>query len=75
MISLLNNWEGNITHIIGRRRHPQSQGLVEQADGTAQLMLNSMMVQFQTDNWVKLLLKCMFNFNTQVSSKINNYFL
>ncbi len=68
MVSLLNNWEGYVTHIFGGPRHPQSQGLVEQANGTVQLMLNSMMVQFQTDNWVKLLPKCMFNLNTQVSS-------
>ena len=68
MIALLNNWEGDVTHIFGRPRHPQSQGLVEQSNGTVQRMLNSMMVRFQTDNWVKLLPKCMFNLNTQIAS-------
>ncbi len=68
MISLLKSWDGNVTHVFGRPRHPQSQGLVEQANGTVQRMLNAMMTQFGTNNWVKLLPKCMFNLNTQISS-------
>lgn len=68
MISLLVNWEGDVTHIFGRPRHPESQGLVEQANGTVRNILNSMMAQFGTNNWVKLLPTVMYNLNTQVSS-------
>ncbi len=68
VIELLKSWDGNVTHIFGRPRHPQSNGLVEQANGTVQRMLNSMMAQFATTNWVKLLPKVMFNLNTQKAS-------
>ncbi len=59
MIGLIKNWDGNITHIFGRPRHPQSQKIVEQANGSVQRMLNCMMAQFLNDNWVQLLPKCM----------------
>jgi hypothetical protein len=60
--------QSDVTHIFGRPRHPQSQGLVEQSNGTIQNMLNAMMTQYCTDNWVKLLPRVMYNLNTQVAS-------
>ena len=70
MVNLLNSWDGSCRFIHGRARHPQSQGLVEQANGTMQKMIASMLVQFNTQNWVKLLPKVMFNLNTQHHSDL-----
>ncbi|CAF0823577.1 unnamed protein product [Brachionus calyciflorus] len=65
---LIESWDGNCKIIHGRPRHPQSQGLVEQGNGTLERMIASMMTQFNTNNWVKLLPIIMFNLNTQESS-------
>lgn len=54
--------------IHGRPRHPQSQGLVEQANGTLEKMIRAMCEQFRTNNWVSLLPRIQFNLNTQRSS-------
>ena len=51
-----------------RPRHPQSQGLVEQANGTMERMIACNMMQFKTNDWVSFLPKIMYNMNTQVSS-------
>ncbi|CAF0919694.1 unnamed protein product [Brachionus calyciflorus] len=37
--NLIQNWEGDCKMVHGRPRHPQSQGLVEQANGTVERML------------------------------------
>ncbi|CAF1046567.1 unnamed protein product [Brachionus calyciflorus] len=46
----------------------KSQGLVEQANRTLERLLAAMMTQLNTDDWVGLLPKIMFNLNTQQSS-------
>ena len=68
MLSLIESWDGNCKIVHGRPRHPQSQGLVEQGNGTLERMIAAMMTQFDTNNWVKLLPKIMCNLNTQESS-------
>ena len=65
---LIQSWEGNCKIIHGRPRHPQSQGLVEQANGTLERMLASMMEQENHKNWVKLLPKATWSLNSQTSS-------
>ena len=65
---LINDWEGDCKIIHGRPRHPQSQGLVEQANGTLERMLASFMVQFNDNDWEGFLPKIMYNLNTQQSS-------
>ena len=35
----LKSWSGNCSIINGRPRHPQTQGLIEQANGTVETML------------------------------------
>ena len=72
MLLLIESWDGNCKIVHCRPRHPQSQGLVEQGNGTHEKMIAAMMTQFDTNNWVKLLPKIMYNLNTQESSgKIN----
>jgi transposase InsO family protein len=68
MVSLLTSWDGSCRFVHGRPRHPQSNGLVEQANGTMERMIASMCEQFQNKNWVSFLPKIMFNLNTQHSS-------
>lgn len=57
MTILLKSWDGNCKIIHGRPRYPQSQGLVEQANGTLERILASMMVQFETNDWESFNLK------------------
>jgi transposase InsO family protein len=74
--TLIENWDGDCKIIYGRPRHPQSQGLVEQANGTTQRMLaatvsqNIIMNQINQSSkseykWPYLLPQIMFNLNTQ----------
>ena len=77
--NVLENWEGSCKVIHGRPRHPQSQGLVEQANGTMERMLSSAMAQFKTTDWENLLPRVMYNLNTQLHSgkfsQVNKNFL
>ncbi|CAF1107513.1 unnamed protein product [Brachionus calyciflorus] len=63
---LIEEWEGDCKMVHGRPRHRQSQGLVEQANGTIERMLASSMSQFQTTDWEDLLTQIMYNLNTQI---------
>ena len=45
MIAKIITWNINCKTLHGRSRHPQSQGLVEQANGTLELKLAAMMAQ------------------------------
>ena len=71
--------------IYGKARHPQSQGLIEQSNGTTQRMFASYVNQHQickgsnggivsnilmNDNWANLLPLKMYNLNTQLCSSI-----
>jgi hypothetical protein len=58
------SWDGDCKIVYGRPRHPQSQGLVEQANGTAERMLAAAMEQQKTKEWTKLLSQVMYNLNT-----------
>ena len=49
--NLLERWDGDCKVIHGRPRHPQSQGLVEQSNGTMGKMIAAMMLQFKTNDW------------------------
>jgi hypothetical protein len=71
MVNLVESWEGSCKIVHGRPRHPQSQGLVEQANGTLENMLRSMMVQFNRKDWVSFLPKIMFNLNTNKHTGTN----
>ena len=55
MVDLIKRWDGDCTLVYGRPRHPQSQGLVEQANGTVEKMVASAMEQYKTREWSKLL--------------------
>ena len=65
---MLESWDGNCKLIHGRPRHPQSQGLIEQSNGTMEKMIAAMMAQFKTSDWEALLSRVMYNINTQHSS-------
>jgi len=54
--------------VYGRPRHPQSQGLVEQANETMENMIGAAMEQYNTKEWAKLLPKIAYNLNTSKSS-------
>jgi hypothetical protein len=41
-VSEICDWEGSCKLVYGRPRHPQSQGLVEQANGTVEIMIGAM---------------------------------
>ncbi len=62
------DWDGECKIIYGRPRHPQSQGLVEQANGTIERMLMALMAQHKTKEWTKFLPLVMYNLNTSRSS-------
>ena len=55
------SWEGDFKNVYGRPRHPQSQGPVEQANGTIEVMISAMMEQEKYRNWPSLLPKIMYN--------------
>ena len=61
-------WDGVCKIVYGRPRHPQSQGLVEQANGTIEKMITAMMATHNTKDWVQLLPIIMWNLNTSRSS-------
>ena len=67
MLNLIDSWDGNCKMVHGRPRHPQSQGLVEQANGTMERMIAAMIAQFKSNDWESFLPKIMFNMNTQHS--------
>ena len=52
MANLIESWDGECTLIHGRPRHPQTQGLVEQANGTMERMIAAMITQFKSNVWV-----------------------
>ena len=62
------SWEGECKIVYGRPRHPQSQGLVEQANGTVEVMISAMMEQEKHRNWPSLLPRIMYVLNTSKSS-------
>ena len=68
MFDLVNVWDGNCKLVYGRPRNPSCQGLVEQANGTAEIKVAAMMAQIKDKNWVKLIPKLMYNLNTQKHS-------
>ena len=70
MIDLIKKWDGDCKCVYGRPRHPQSQGLIEQANGTEENMIAAMMEQGKTKEWSKLFPRIQFNLNTQTSSSL-----
>ena len=70
MRELVNDWPGECKIVHSRPRHPQTNGLVEQSNGTVKTMLSAMMIQIGLDkeaskDWPTLLPRVMFNLNTQ----------
>ncbi len=55
VVQALMEWDGECKIIDGRPRHPQSQELVEQANGTVERMLAAAIEQFKTKQWAELL--------------------
>ena len=68
MVSTICKWDGECKLVYGRPRHPQSQGLVEQANGTMEIMIGAYMEQYKTKKWIELLPLIMYNLNTSKSS-------
>jgi len=52
---IVKQWGQQTILIKGRPRHPQSNGCIEQANGTLKHMLQSMMADDNTRGWVKYL--------------------
>ena len=65
---MIASWDGDCKIVYGRPRHPQSQDLVEQANGTVENMIGAAMEQYNTKSWAKLLPKIAYNLNTSKSS-------
>jgi len=61
MRKLVEDWEGDCKCCYCRPRHPQSQGLVEQSNGTAENRLAAMIEQFKQRDWVKLIPKLQYD--------------
>ena len=59
---MVKQWCQQTVVIRGRTRHPQSNDCVEQANGTMKRMLQSMMAENQTQEWVKFIpsVQCRF---------------
>ena len=68
MVEMVKRWDGDCKLVYGRSRQPQSQGLVEQANGTVEKMIAAGMEQYQTKEWTKLLPTIQFNLNTSKPS-------
>ena len=68
MIRTISSWSGDCKTIYGRPRHPQSQGLVEQANGTMERLIANSMEQHKTKQWTDLLPNIMYTMNTSTSS-------
>ena len=63
----INRWVGECELRYGRPRHPQSQGLVEQGNGSITSMLASMKASSNTPSsfsWSWALPQVMYNLNT-----------
>ena len=52
---MVRKWSQQTTVIRGRPRHPQSNGCIEQANGTMKRMLQSLMADESTREWVKFI--------------------
>ena len=52
---MVKQWCQQTVVIRGRPRHPQSNGCVEQANGTMKRMLQSLMAENETQEWVKFI--------------------
>ena len=61
VVNKIKTWDGECQVIYGRPRHPQSQGLVEQSNGTVERMLAAGMEQNKTEKWSSLLPIIQFN--------------
>ena len=73
MVEEIGNWIGDCELRYGRPRHPQSQGLVEQANGSITAMLCEMRASSERPSkfkWSDHLPKVMFNLNTDYHSRI-----
>ncbi|XP_062510190.1 uncharacterized protein LOC134186244 isoform X7 [Corticium candelabrum] len=64
-------WPGDCKIVTGRPRHPQSQGLVEQAHRTVQHMLAVRRAESPGTGWTKYLSLVQYAMNTQIHSAIN----
>ena len=52
---MVRKWSQQTTVIKGRPRHPQSNGCIEQANGTMKRMLQSLMADESTREWAKFI--------------------
>ena len=68
MVEMIKHWDGDCKLVYGRPRYPQSQGLIEQANGTVEKMIAAAMEQFQTKEWSKILPRIQINLNTSKPS-------
>ena len=53
--TMVEKWSQQTTVIRSRPRHPQSNGCIEQGNGTMKKMLQSLMAEEQTREWIKFI--------------------
>lgn len=60
--AMVEKWSQQTTVIRSRPRHPQSNGCIERGNGTMKKMLQSLMAEEQTREWVKFIprVQCKF---------------
>ena len=71
IVEVVNTWPGRCTIINGRPRHPQTQGLIEQANGTVQTSLRAMRQDEGPDfDWPSAIPGIQYALNTSYQSSI-----
>ena len=77
---ILNDWPGQVQLVRGRPRHPQSQGVVEQAHYTLERMLSAKVAEQKTckppwSRWLPhIVCKCTYNVACTCTVQKNLYF-
>ena len=71
IVKVVEDWPGNCQIINGRPRHPQSQGLIEQANGTVETMLRVMRSdEGDSFDWPGAIPHIMYSINTTIQHAI-----
>ena len=71
IVKVVEDWPGNCQIINGRSRHPQSQGLIEQANGTVETMLRVMRSDAgDSFGWPDAIPQIMYAINTTLQHAI-----
>jgi len=65
---MVKQWSQQAIVVRGRPRHPQFNRYVEQANGTTKHMLQSLMCQHKTKEWVKFIPRIQCKLHTHADS-------